>query len=65
VLNLRAGWQALEEFEFRLNVDNVLDKDYARSLYPIFDPVTFAADYYGYRESGRTLMASVTWTPKL
>lgn len=65
LLNLRAGWQATDEFDFRLTVDNVFDKDYSSAFYAVFDPVTFDSDYYAYRETGRTFMASVTWTPAL
>ena len=58
VLNLRSAWQASEEVTLGLKVDNVLDKDYSRALYG-WPPET------PYRESGRTALVSVTWTPQL
>ena len=48
-----------------LQVENLLDKEYSNALYGVSDPVTWATTYHPYQETGRTALASVTWTPTL
>jgi vitamin B12 transporter len=61
VLDLRGSWQASEELLFDLKLANVLDRGYSNALYQ------YSGDYqyYGYRETPRSLMLGLTWTPNL
>ena len=61
VLGLRARWQASEELQFGVKLDNLLDKRYAGTQYSSGWPAT----YRPYREEGRSALLSVTWTPAL
>lgn len=63
LLNLRSSWQATPELTWEAKIDNLLDRDYARSNYQreFGDLETV----YGYREAGRTALFAVTWTPEL
>lgn len=61
LLGLRGSWQASDEVQLALKLDNLLDKDYARAQYSVGWPST----YHDYREEGRTALFSVTWTPQL
>lgn len=61
LLNLRSSWQASPELKLGLKLDNVLDKEYTRTLYDH----DFDGQYDAFREAGRTALASVTWTPSL
>ncbi len=61
MLNLRSAWQASAEVSLGLKLDNVLNKAYSRAQYGVGWPAT----YYTYRETGRTALMSVTWTPSL
>ncbi|WP_312515007.1 TonB-dependent receptor domain-containing protein [Stutzerimonas nitrititolerans] len=61
LLNLRSSWQATDELNLALKVDNLLDKDYARAYYGVGYP----SQYYPYANEGRTALVSVTWTPEL
>jgi vitamin B12 transporter len=56
LLSLRGNWQATSEITLGLKVDNVLDKNYVRTMH-----------WTGteYMSEGRTALASVTWTPQL
>jgi vitamin B12 transporter len=56
---LRAGWAATDEVKLEAKLDNLLDKTYSRALY------SFEGGNPGYREEGRSLLLSVTWTPAL
>lgn len=58
-VGLRGSWTASRELRLDLKLDNLLDKQYSRTLY------SHQGDYYGYREEGRTWLLSVTWTPAL
>lgn len=60
LLSVRGSWQASEEVQLALKVDNLLDKDYTRAQYSVGWPT---ATYHDYREEGRTALVSVTWTP--
>ena len=59
LLNLRSSWQVSEELQLALKVDNLLDKQYARTLYDH----DFDGQYQAYREEGRSALLSVSWTP--
>ncbi|MNM59333.1 Vitamin B12 transporter BtuB precursor [compost metagenome] len=59
LLGLRAGWAATDEVKLEAKLDNLLDKTYSRALY------SFEGGNPGYREEGRSLLLSVTWTPAL
>ncbi|MCC6077525.1 TonB-dependent receptor domain-containing protein [Pseudomonas sp. GCM10022188] len=61
LLNIRSSWQATPEIEVGLKLDNVLDKEYSNALYDH----DFDGQYNAFRETGRTALASVTWTPSL
>lgn len=61
LLALRGSWQASEELQLALKVDNLLDKDYSRAQYGVGWPET----YHSYREEGRSALLSMTWTPQL
>lgn len=60
LLAVRGSWQASEEVELALKVDNLLDKDYTRAQYTVWP----SPDVHDYREEGRTALFSVTWTPQ-
>lgn len=59
LLGARASWTLTPEVRLDLKVENLLDKDYARSQY------NYGGSYYGYREEGRTWMLAISWTPEL
>lgn len=59
LLGLRGSWQATPEVQLALKVDNLLDKQYARTLYDH----DFDGQYQAYREEGRSALLSVSWTP--
>jgi vitamin B12 transporter len=59
LVNLRSRWQLNPELALRLKVDNLFDKEYATALYDVGWPST----YHPYRETGRTALLSLTWTP--
>lgn len=59
LIGLRGGIRLTEDVKLELKLDNLLDKQYSRALY------SFDGSQYGYREEGRTLLFSVTWTPAL
>ncbi|WP_312703786.1 TonB-dependent receptor domain-containing protein [Stutzerimonas nitrititolerans] len=61
LLALRSSWQASDELQLALKVDNLLDKNYSRAQYSIGWPST----YHNYREEGRSALFTVTWTPSL
>jgi vitamin B12 transporter len=61
VLDLRGSWQASEELLFDLKLANVLDRGYSNALYQYSGDY----EYYGYRETPRSLMLGLTWTPSL
>ncbi|KIY37687.1 TonB-dependent receptor [Pseudomonas sp. 10-1B] len=58
-LGLRGSWMASRELTLALKLDNLLDKQYSRTHY------NYLGNNFGYREEGRTLLFSVTWTPAL
>ena len=62
-LGLRSSWALTSEVQLSLNIDNALDKNYARTRYSHLDPGF--QNNYKYREEGRTWMLGVTWTPEL
>lgn len=64
VLGLRGGWQATEDLQLNLALDNVLDRDYYQARGRAFDAVTFAPVPFRYKEGGRLVMLSVDWTPR-
>lgn len=57
LLGLRASWAVNREITLNMKVDNLLDKDYSRTLYQ------YQGQQYGYREEGRALMFGVSWAP--
>jgi len=59
LVGLRGGMRLTTDVELELKLDNLLDKQYSRAMY------SFDGSQYGYREEGRTLLFSVTWTPVL
>ncbi|WBM33412.1 TonB-dependent receptor domain-containing protein [Pseudomonas sp. NY11382] len=59
LLGLRGSWAASDEVKLEAKLDNVLDRRYSRALY------SYEGAYHPYREEGRTLLFSVTWTPAL
>ena len=59
LLGLRGSWAASDEMKLEARLDNVLDRRYSRALY------SYEGAYYPYREEGRTVLFSVTWTPGL
>ncbi|WP_054905001.1 TonB-dependent receptor domain-containing protein, partial [Pseudomonas sp. NBRC 111144] len=59
LLGLRGSWAASDEVKLEAKLDNVLDRRYSRALY------SYEGAYYPYREEGRTVLFSVTWTPGL
>ncbi len=61
LLGLRGSWQASEEVQLGLKLDNLLDKQYASTQYGTGWPATYSP----HREEGRTALVSVTWTPSL
>ena len=61
LVNLRSRWQLNLELALKLKIDNLFDKEYATALYGVGWPAT----YHPYRETGRTALLSLTWTPAL
>jgi vitamin B12 transporter len=61
LVHLRGRWQLDPELALALKVTNLFDKEYATALYGVGWPAT----YHPYRETGRTLLLSLTWTPAL
>jgi vitamin B12 transporter len=61
LVNLRSRWQLNPELALKLKIDNLFDKEYATALYGVGWPST----YHPYRETGRTALLSLTWTPAL
>ncbi|MDH1551254.1 MULTISPECIES: TonB-dependent receptor [Pseudomonas] len=59
LLGLRGSWAASDEVKLEAKLDNVLDRRYSRAL------DSYEGAYYPYREEGRTVLFSVTWTPGL
>ncbi|WEK30526.1 MAG: TonB-dependent receptor [Candidatus Pseudomonas phytovorans] len=59
LLGLRGSWAATDEVKLEAKLDNLLDHTQSRALY------SYEGDYHPYREEGRTLLFSVTWTPAL
>lgn len=59
LLGLRGSWQASNEVQLAVKVDNLLDKNYSRAQYSVGWPAT----YENYREEGRSTLFSVTWSP--
>ncbi|MFG0842892.1 TonB-dependent receptor domain-containing protein [Pseudomonas sp. FYR_5] len=59
LLGLRGSWAASDELELEAKLDNLLDRNYSRALY------SYEGTYHPYREEGRTVLFSVTWTPAL
>lgn len=59
LVGLRGGMRLTTDVKLELKLDNLLDKQYSRAMY------SFDGSQYGYREEGRTLLFSVTWTPVL
>lgn len=66
LVDLRGSWQSSPSVRLDLQINNLLDKDYASSLYQRFaqwpDPTPPGLPY-GYQEPGRTALLAVTWTP--
>jgi len=56
---LRGSWAATDELKLEAKLDNLLDHTHSRGLY------SYEGAYHPYREEGRTLLFSVTWTPAL
>ncbi|WQG59905.1 TonB-dependent receptor [Pseudomonas sp. RTB3] len=63
LLGLRSRWAVTREVSVSLNVDNLLDRQYARARYS-YNAADFSNNQ-NYREEGRTWMLSLTWTPEL
>ncbi|CAH0649715.1 MULTISPECIES: TonB-dependent receptor domain-containing protein [Pseudomonas] len=59
LLGLRGSWAASDEVKLEAKLDNVLGRRYSRALY------SYEGAYHPYREEGRTVLFSVTWTPAL
>jgi vitamin B12 transporter len=59
LLGLRGSWAATDEMKLEAKLDNLLDHTHSRALY------SYEGAYHPYREEGRTLLFSVTWTPAL
>lgn len=59
LLGLRGSWAASDEVKLEAKLDNVLGRRYSRALY------SYEGAYHPYREEGRTVLFSVTWTPGL
>lgn len=59
IVGLRGSWVASRELMLDLKLDNLLGKQYSRVHY------NHQGNDYGYREEGRTVLFSVTWTPAL
>ncbi|MDR2315779.1 MAG: TonB-dependent receptor [Pseudomonas sp.] len=59
LVGLRGGMRLTADVKLELKLDNLLDKQYSRAMY------SFDGSQYGYREEGRTLLFSLTWTPAL
>lgn len=63
LFGVRSSWTLNQEVLLTLKIDNLLDKNYARSRYSYLDQNY--QNNQNYREEGRTWMFGVTWTPKL
>ncbi|MEB0105346.1 TonB-dependent receptor domain-containing protein [Pseudomonas sp. MH9.3] len=63
LLGLRSRWAVTREVSVSLNVDNLLDRQYARARYS-YNAADFSNNQ-NYREEGRTWMLGLTWTPRL
>ncbi len=59
LVGLRGGMRLTADVRLELKLDNLLDKRYSRAMY------SFDGSPYSYREEGRTVLFSVTWTPGL
>ena len=59
LLGLRGSWAATDELKLEAKLDNLLDHSHSRALY------SYEGASHGYREEGRTVLLSVTWTPAL
>jgi vitamin B12 transporter len=59
LLGLRGSWAATDELKLEAKLDNLLDHSHSRALY------SYEGASHRYREEGRTLLFSVTWTPAL
>ncbi|OLY73165.1 TonB-dependent receptor [Pseudomonas sp. ATCC PTA-122608] len=59
LLGLRGSWAVNREIKLEMKLDNLLNKEYSRSLYQ------YQGQQYGYREEGRALMFGVTWSPEI
>jgi vitamin B12 transporter len=59
LLGLRGSWAASDELKLEAKLDNLLDRSYSRALY------SYEGAYHPYREEGRTVLFSITWTPAL
>lgn len=59
LLGARVSWALTGEVRLELKADNLLDKDHARAQY------NHAGTYYDYRETGRSWLLAITWTPTL
>ncbi|KRP49273.1 TonB-dependent receptor domain-containing protein [Pseudomonas poae] len=63
LLGLRSRWAVTREVSVSLNVDNLLDRQYARARYS-FNAADFSNNQ-DYREEGRTWRLGLSWTPQL
>ncbi len=59
LLGLRGSWAATDELKLEAKLDNLLDHTHSRALY------SYEGASHSYREEGRTVLFSVTWTPAL
>ncbi|MGE8307163.1 TonB-dependent receptor domain-containing protein [Pseudomonas sp. B21-031] len=59
LLGLRGSWAATDELKLEAKLDNLLDHTHSRALY------SYEGGSHSYREEGRTVLFSVTWTPAL
>ena len=59
LLGLRGSWAAMDALKLEAKVDNLLGRSYGRARY------SYEGTNPTYREEGRTLLFSVTWTPAL
>ncbi|MFP3407477.1 TonB-dependent receptor [Pseudomonas sp. SIMBA_065] len=59
LLGLRGSWAATDELKLEAKLDNLLDHSHSRARY------SYEGASHGYREEGRTVLLSVTWTPAL
>ena len=59
LLGLRGSWAATDELKLEAKLDNLLGHTHSRALY------SYEGGSHSYREEGRTVLFSVTWTPAL